>query len=76
MLVHISVNTELRHDTKAMTRLMQEIVDTSGMQGVNADRFHKFAVLSGHIDPGRIADIEALEHVTAVEPDTERFPLQ
>jgi hypothetical protein len=76
MLVHISVNKELRHDTKAMVRLMQEIVDTSGMQGANTERFHKFAVLSGHIDPGRVAEIEALEHVTAVEPDQERFPLQ
>jgi len=75
MLVHISVNKELRHDRKAMTRLLQDIVDTSGMQGANEERFHKFAVLSGHIAPERIARIEALDHVTAVEPDTERFPL-
>ena len=75
MLVHISVNKELRHDSKAMTLLMQQIVDTSEMQGADADRFHKFAVLSGHVDPGKIAEIQALADVTAVESDEQRFPI-
>ena len=56
MLVHITVNKELRHDPEAMSRLMDLIVETAGMQDVNTDRFHRFAVLSGDVDPDRIAE--------------------
>ena len=73
MLVHITVNKELRHDPKAMSRLMDLIVETAGMQDVNTDRFHRFAVLSGDVNPDRIAEIQAIDHVLAIEPDQKRY---
>jgi len=75
MKVHITVDKELRHDKQAMTRLMDLIVTTSEIQGANSARFLKFAVLSGDIDPKKIAEIEKLGGVIAVEPDEERFLL-
>ena len=75
MLVHISVNKELRHDERAMSRLLDLIVSTADMQDANEARFRKFAVLSGHVHPDKIAELEQLADVVAVEPDEERFLL-
>ena len=68
MKVHVTLKPEVRSDSDAKARALRRI-EGAGVRDVNLKRFERYGIITGEVDPAKLAEVQEMDVVKAVEPE-------